>query len=279
MISIVIPTYNRKEYLRELLDTIHAQTIKDYEILVVDDNSTDGTKEFIEGISSDNLRYLNFGKIGNIGKLRNIGIAKSRFDLIAFCDDDDLWYPEKLEIQLDQIKKYNLVCSNAQLFSEVDPSLDEQLIKNEKTRVFGLNDLLIGNIIITSTVMLNKKLFKNISFFNETTKYYCSEDYDLWLRIAEQQDIYFCNDSLAKYRLQVNNSRKFENREKMLSNVVSILERYSQGYSVETSKATKLGQLNIELTLLKLYLKNFAPLKFIRTFLNLVKGYFKYRLS
>ncbi len=107
MVSIIIPTYNRALYLKETLSSILNQSFDNFEIIVIDDASSDNTKSIITGFNSDKIRYINKGKIGIIAKLRNLGIKESKFDYIAFCDDDDLWHSNKLQRQLEFLKDFN----------------------------------------------------------------------------------------------------------------------------------------------------------------------------
>ena len=107
MISIIIPTYNRSKLLFLCLESILLQTYKDIEIILLDDGSTDNTRLILSNFKDKRLVYVNIGRIGNISKLRNIGINLSKGEYIAFCDDDDVWKVNKLEIQMELINNYD----------------------------------------------------------------------------------------------------------------------------------------------------------------------------
>ena len=102
-ISIIMPTYNRANFIREALDSIKRQTFKDYEIIVVDDGSTDNTKEVLE--NDEGIRYLLL-EHGGIATARNAAVSAARGKWIAFLDSDDLWKEEKLQKQVDYIQAH-----------------------------------------------------------------------------------------------------------------------------------------------------------------------------
>ena len=107
MFSIIIATYNRSALLHETIDSILNQTYKEFEIIVVSDGSTDDTKERIEAIDDDRINFIQLDRnYGFPAVARNVGIINSNFPYIAFCDDDDLWLPDKLMKQLLGLKEF-----------------------------------------------------------------------------------------------------------------------------------------------------------------------------
>ncbi|MBK8382692.1 MAG: glycosyltransferase family 2 protein [Ignavibacteria bacterium] len=115
MISVIIPTYNRAQLLRLTIESILLQTAEEIEILIIDDGSTDDTEKVVKEFKHDNIKYFKLSNTGNIGRLRNFGIQRSTYDILAFCDDDDIWEKEKLSRQLSYLDKYDFVCSNGKL--------------------------------------------------------------------------------------------------------------------------------------------------------------------
>ncbi|MEE9614146.1 MAG: glycosyltransferase family A protein, partial [Thermodesulfobacteriota bacterium] len=112
-VSVVVPVYNRPEYVREALTSVFGQTFKDYEVIVVDDGSTEDTKgalgEYLQGVN-----YF-YKKNGGAASARNYGIEKSTGEYVAFLDSDDLWEEDKLDVQVEFLSRnpdVGLVCSD-----------------------------------------------------------------------------------------------------------------------------------------------------------------------
>jgi len=105
IVSVIITTYNGGEYIAETIETVRAQTYKNWEMIIVDDGSDDNTCEIIAGIKDDRIKLYKAGRIGINGKVKNIGLGQARGKLIAFIDHDDLWAPEKLEKQLAALQE------------------------------------------------------------------------------------------------------------------------------------------------------------------------------
>ena len=230
MISIVIITYNRCGLLLETVESILNQSYKNFELILVDDGSTDNTKRKIESLSDKRIKYFNFGKIGNLSRLRNLGIRNSNFEYIAFCDDDDLWFENKIEEQLKHISDFKMICSNAQVIDEND-----KVIK-EKYYEYFTNDFVVskehllrnGNSVLTSSLLIEKKVFfeKNIFFDEINVTNYC-EDYELFLRLSRYYDFLFIDKNLIKKRSHSSISGGYENNLIMLNSSIKILENYT----------------------------------------------------
>lgn len=103
-VSVVISTFNRLEWLREAVHSVRAQTLPDWELLVVDDGSTDGTDEWLAGLGEPRLRYLRRDHTGSIAATRNAGVQAARGEWIAFLDSDDRWRDDKLARQLGRLR-------------------------------------------------------------------------------------------------------------------------------------------------------------------------------
>lgn len=271
MVSVIIPTYNRAGYLKEALISILSQTYNDLEIIVIDDDSNDNTSEIVLKLNSEKIFYFKQNKIGIIGKLRNIGIQKSKYDIIAFCDDDDIWEPEKLEKQMKYIDKYDLICSNAKVINSNGEQIEnKKLILNEKSKELDLYSLLLGNIVITSTVILKKDKLYKTGLFDEDEKYYCSEDYDLWLRYAASNKVFYMNDDLILYREHLSNSNNYYHRKKMLKNVLAILDSYSYKNDRKMYDYVNAGKLSVKISLMKLFLMNNRIFKFLNELFSVI---------
>src|SRR4030042_7025637 len=105
LVSVIIPTFNREHIIAQSLESVLWQSFSDYEIIVVDDGSTDNTGEFLRKHYGDKIRYIAKSQNGGLSAARNAGIELSRGTYIAILDDDDLWLPDKLGLQVDLLEK------------------------------------------------------------------------------------------------------------------------------------------------------------------------------
>jgi glycosyltransferase involved in cell wall biosynthesis len=200
-----------------------------FELLVIDDSSTDSTRAVIETIVDKRVRYYNFGKIGDIARIRNIGIDYSIGEYIAFCDDDDIWDRNKLEEQIKYIDKFDFICTNARIVNQKGKIIQEVFydITNLEVVVLRLPDLLKLNCIITSSVLLSRTYASQK--FKEDNSTISAEDYELWLRLANNHSVLFINKPLVMFRKHCRNSSSFGDIEKDFSlklNVNKILKKY-----------------------------------------------------
>lgn len=105
-VSVIIPSYNRANYILDTIKSVQAQTYKNWEMIILDDGSDDNTQEVVEQIEDDRIHFIKNKRIGIVGAIKNMGIAKSSGELIAFIDSDDLWAVEKLEKQVNALQQY-----------------------------------------------------------------------------------------------------------------------------------------------------------------------------
>ena len=105
-VSIIMPTYNRANYIGETIESVRNQTYDNWELIIVDDGSEDNTGEIISRVKDERIRFYKAGRIAINGKIKNIGIEKANGELIAFIDSDDLWAETKLEKQVAALQEY-----------------------------------------------------------------------------------------------------------------------------------------------------------------------------
>ena len=103
MVSVIIPTYNRETVIGRAIESVLKQTYPHFELLIIDDGSTDQTKRVVERIADERIRYILLEENGGVARARNVGIAEAQYDYIAFLDSDDEWMPEKLELQMERL--------------------------------------------------------------------------------------------------------------------------------------------------------------------------------
>ena len=197
MISVIIPTFNRAAFVREALDSVLAQTCLPWEVIVVDDGSTDETAE-IFSVESERVRYVRQDHAG-VSAARNQGIRLARSDWLAFLDSDDVWLPAKLAAQT--------------LFAAENPHLrvfqtEEIWLRNgrrlnpkkchTKPNGYCFDRLLERCLVSPSAVMIHRSVFDLVGGFDESLP--ACEDYDLWLRIGCRYPIGLLNRPLVVKR-------------------------------------------------------------------------------
>lgn len=213
VVSVIMPVYNASNYIQEAINSVISQTYFNWELIIVDDGSTDATSSIIASNSlQDNRIKSFFQKNGKQGKARNLGISNSQGVYIAFLDADDIWMPEKLEIQLKEINEKNvdLVFSNSFIFfnSNVrDRSRNmntiNQILKGEE----ALKLFLIKNRIPTLTVLVKKEKINLVNGFTEKNEIPLAEDYHLWLKMLISGFVFYGSDkTLASYRVHEKSS-------------------------------------------------------------------------
>lgn len=220
VVSVIIPAYNAEGFIAEAIQSVLEQTYQSYEIIVVDDGSTDKTKDILKGFNSQIccLYQENRGP----SAARNAGIAVSQGTYICFLDSDDLWIPHKLEAQLEFLESHqdiDLVFSDHQDFAEEDEDFVVPCsFLDEKKKRFGeglvtevpIHDaflkLVQENFISTPTVMLKKTCFGKVGLFDENL--WSVEDRDLWLRVAVSFNLACLPRVFCKRRIHKSNISK-----------------------------------------------------------------------
>jgi glycosyltransferase involved in cell wall biosynthesis len=183
--SVVIPTYNRAHILPETIKSVLDQTYQKYEIIVVDNGSTDNTSDVVKSFDDFRIRYFYQLGSGSPASPRNKGIVESLGDWIAFLDSDDYWYPEKLAQVADAVTEQS--CELVSHYQQVQNSkgVNISLLGFQNSNEISYRSLLLTeNSFATSSVAINRKFAnKHSLLFNEAENYFAVEDYDLWLRI------------------------------------------------------------------------------------------------
>jgi len=192
-VSVIIPTYNRGWVLREAIESVLSQEFSDYELIVVDDGSTDDTPEILE-VYGREVIVLHQSNRG-VSAARNRGIAASRGQLVAFLDSDDLWLPRKLTRQVDFFKANpaTLICQTQETWVRnglrVNPG-------NRHHKFSGMifEPSLALCLVSPSAVMIRKTLFDRVGTFDESLP--ACEDYDLWLRVSCRYPVFLLDEPL-----------------------------------------------------------------------------------
>lgn len=203
-VSVVITAYNRAEYLEEAVRSVMRQTFQDFEIIVVDDGSTDNTRELISKLANPKIRYIYQSNQGT-GAARNTGLRHSRGRFIAILDADDVWLPEKLEMQIKAFKdnpKAGLVYTNMYFFGAMEPDTPEtffDLLQWPPPRGDVLENMVVRSFGHPSTQLIRKEVFDVTGPFDEKLPY--CDDYDMLIRTAAYFEFDVINVPLVKYRI------------------------------------------------------------------------------
>jgi glycosyltransferase involved in cell wall biosynthesis len=210
MVSIVLPTYNRLTYLREAVASVQAQTLARWELIVVDDGSTDATRDWVAGIGDGRVRLLAADHCGFPSKLRNRGIAAARADWIAFIDSDDLWVRDKLERQLDLHRdrpQLRWSCTGFE-FIDADGAAVPAAGFKPWPAVRGLVHALLRSeaTIALPSVMMASSLLNELHGFDEQFQFV--EDYELWFRACRRADCGIVDLPLLKIRRHAGSSSR-----------------------------------------------------------------------
>ena len=197
LVTVIIPTYNRREYLKEALDSVLAQDFTDFELFVIDDGSTDKTASLVEKHADPRIKYR-FQEKRGASAARNRGIAEASGKYISFLDSDDLWKKDKLSIQLSFMIERKLLISYTDEIWIRNNARVNPMKKHQKYSGRIYEKCLPLCIISPSSVMIKRGLFDEVGLFDEELP--VCEDYDLWLRIASRHPVGFIDKKLIVKR-------------------------------------------------------------------------------
>jgi glycosyltransferase involved in cell wall biosynthesis len=234
VISVIIPTYNRATDLRRALASLMVQTCPDWEAIVVDNSSTDGTREVVDSFGDARIRFFSIVNRGVIAASRNLGIRNATGEYVAFLDSDDWWQSDKLEKCREAMVVdggADLVYHRLYLVRSVDQARFHRCAHAGPVLppVFGCL-LVHGNQINNSSVVVRRSLLDEVGGACEDEDLAGAEDYDLWLRIAKITDRFrFLREPLGYYWVGGGN---FTNPERVLRNIASIERRHGAAIAV-----------------------------------------------
>ena len=193
-VSVIIPTFNRKQEVIRAVSSILSQSFTDFEIIVVDDGSSDGTKTALDQFR-DRITYIAHTTNRGVSAARNTGIKQARDPFIAFLDSDDYWLAEKLAVQIDFFNHHPqaLICQTDEIWIRNGRRVNP---KKRHLKPTGdiFNPCLKLCLVSPSAVMLKRSLFDEVGLFDEDLP--ACEDYDLWLRISYRYPIYLIKQRL-----------------------------------------------------------------------------------
>ena len=195
MVSVIIPVYNRGNIIAAAVNSVLNQTYTDLELIIVDDGSTDNTKDALSQISDERLRYIYQDNAGAC-VARNHGIELARGEYIAFHDSDDIWHLDKLEKQMAVFDEYNpdiVFCKLRKRHSNGEITLEPFYLKegivNPVRNLFGIG---------TQTIIAKKQVFEKYKFDSDLPRF---QEYEFLLRASKDCSMYCLNDGLVDYEV------------------------------------------------------------------------------
>ncbi len=193
LISVIIPTYNRGWIIKEAIDSVLAQEYINYELIVVDDGSTDDTHDILNSYQKNFLVLRQNNK--GVSAARNRGFAAASGRFIAFLDSDDIWLPQKLSQQVDffQSNPDALICQTEEIWIRNNVRVNPKK-RHKKPSGMIFEPSLSLCLVSPSAVMIKKNLFEEVGLFDETLP--ACEDYDLWLRVSCRHPVHLIDTPL-----------------------------------------------------------------------------------
>jgi glycosyltransferase involved in cell wall biosynthesis len=201
LVTIVIPTYNRKELLQKAIASVLSQTYTNWELFIVDDGSVDNTTQLIRSITDERITLLELQHAGHIGNLFNTGVRAGSGEWLAFLASDDIWLPNKLQLQLAALKKTGArwCYGNFELMNEAGQSIPPKAGKYLPISGWIIKQLLTTEAGVTMcSVMLQRSLFEDVKGFSTDPRLMYRGDYELALRLALKAEVIALPDVLVR---------------------------------------------------------------------------------
>lgn len=209
LVSVIMPTFNQADYIADAIKSVLEQKYVNLELVIIDNFSTDDTSVIVGNICDSRIKYFKFNNAGVIAAGRNFGVKQSHGDVIAFLDSDDIWSPDMLGSQLAILT--DDICLVSSCFTPIGNVVRcknhlEHIGHTEQLRMSYLN-LIHSNPIMTSSVVMRKKVFEGAGGFDESSDFRFIEDWELWLRVAARNDFVINGKPLLQYRISSKTDR------------------------------------------------------------------------
>lgn len=283
-ISVIIPTYNRGEFIKKTINSVLNQTIKNFELIIVDDGSTDNTKEIIEEFikKDDRVKYFYQKNSGSPSEPRNLGIEKAQGEYIAFLDSDDEWLPEKLEKQLAHFKSLKDECAVVGCYAYVIEDHKKPYIE-KRSDTNNIEDFLLKNdtfFYSSSSVFLKRELLNKYNIkYDSNLK--IGEDLDFYISIAKIYiNFSFVKEPLFNYFLHIgsiskHNKEHFYNYKKLLEKHFSFFKLNKKILSIQYRKLGTFALLADKRNeAFKYFFKSFKTKSNLRVLINMLIAFF-----
>jgi glycosyltransferase involved in cell wall biosynthesis len=202
-VSIILPTWNRLPLLRKAIDSVLAQTHRDFELVVVDDGSADGTRDYVEAIADSRVRLIRLDHRGDLTSARSAGLRHARGEWVAFLDSDDLWLPEKLALQLHRLATHPGCRWSYTGYSIIDadekPLPERSNLLHRPVSGHILESMLRFEVAASIvTILVQRSLIEEIGGFDDSIP--IRSDFDFMLRLAARSEVCALPENLALVR-------------------------------------------------------------------------------
>lgn len=248
-ISVLMPVYNAEKFLKEAIDSILNQTFKDFEFLIINDASTDRSKEIILSYKNPRIRYFENKKNLGVARTLNRGLRLAKGEYIARMDADDMSLSNRFELQYKEMEKDKEIAVLASNYDVVDESgkfMYTQKYTKSPEEIYYILQFI--DCLGHSTVMFRKRIVLDV--FNGYNEDRAAEDYELWLRISSKYKIFKIDTSLLKYRIS-KNSRIGATGKKLDDDAILLAKK----------KLESLIGEKINLDIIEILRRNFAPFR------------------
>ncbi|ASC69626.1 putative glycosyltransferase [Halomicronema hongdechloris C2206] len=226
IVSVIIPTYNRAVLLEKAIKSVLKQTFSNFELIIVDDASSDQTTATIDRLYESCIKYIKHNKNMGVCAARNTGLAQAKGEYVAFLDSDDEWMPDKLQRQIDRFNEANERIGVIYTWLKV-VDINAQFQKLRKPSLHGNieQDLLYSNFIGTpSTPMIKRNYIEKTLGFD--TRLRCCEDWDIWLQLAHNCEFDLIPEPLVQYRDHSDKNRGSINHSAVVEGYLHFLQKH-----------------------------------------------------
>jgi len=225
LVSVVIPTYNRVRFVGGAIESVLAQSFRDFEIVVVDDCSSEDTEAVIKKFPTGTVRYIRHNRQRGGAAARNTGITECSGEFVAFLDDDDEWYPEKLtrqmQIMLSAPAEVGGVYTGYFIVDRRTNGIRGQIVPTDRGDLS--ETLLAGNCIGgTSSMLMRRSCFEKVGLFDERLPSF--QDYDLWIRAARKYQFECVREPMLKYYMHAD--KIWTNSNALIQGLELMLRKY-----------------------------------------------------
>ncbi|OIQ20710.1 MAG: hypothetical protein BM556_01865 [Bacteriovorax sp. MedPE-SWde] len=196
LISVIIPTFNRSDFVIKAIESVLTQSYKDFELIIVDDGSTDDTQERLSSYIAEGVVSVFKTENRGVSAARNFGLSQAKGEWVAFLDSDDIWHPNKLEVQAKYIQdhpKFELV-HGEELWIRNGKRINPKK-KFQKSGGDIFSKCLDFCVISPSVAIMKKSLLESFGGFRED--FIVCEDYDLWLKVTSRQEVGYISEALV----------------------------------------------------------------------------------
>lgn len=232
-VSIILPTYNRGNIIPKAIVSVLRQSYTNFELLIIDDGSTDQTEQVVESYNDKRICYYRMQENGGQSKARNCGMQMAKYDYVAFEDSDDLWRPEKLETQMNAIM--NAASDVGMVYHKFRYDLGEGRsmtlpdhkisLENKSGDIY--RQLLWDNLVGMPTVLIKKECVEAVGGMDESL--HCLEDYDFALRIAKKYKAIFLDEIYVDANYSVTGVSGGDNSQYLIASCM-LLAKYKADY-------------------------------------------------